>query len=234
MGSGPSSALGKRELEGPLGNQESRHSPPRGHPSDHTKPGFWPPHPVLSPLPFNPSMIFNPSYVPTTPSHLVCSLHLNILREMCRVPLTMPVTQMGRLRPGEPCGPPGAPRHMREGVTFTRAGDKLGSWHLPPALPVGEAYRGLHPCRTLWSLTGSLPGLQWDTIDFGARPPLLPSPAESSLEAALHPAPDLTSRPGRVALRLPPLPPHPPHPHPQLKGWAPQGQRIPGPWPDCT
>lgn len=50
------------------------------------------------------------------------------------------------------------------------------------------------PAHAALDLEG-LPGLQWDTIVFRARPPLLPSPARSSLESAPHPAPNLTSRP---------------------------------------
>lgn len=64
----------------------------------------------------------------------------------------------------------------------------------PPALPDQGGLPWSVPVQDPLESRRCFPDLQWDTIKFRARPPLLPSPAESSLETAPHTAPHLTSR----------------------------------------
>lgn len=155
-----------------MGIQESRH-PPQGV----TSPGspkvrILSSPSVLSPLPFNPEMIFNPSRVHLTLLHLVCPLSLNTLREMCRTRLTRPVTQMWGLRPTDLCGPHQVPpRHMREGATFAQLRINLGIGIHPSAPPCQESLPWSAPHRTLRRFAGYVPGLQWNAVVFGAKAP---------------------------------------------------------------
>lgn len=106
----------------------------------------------------------------------------------------------------------------------------LGADSYPAVLPSwGSLPWSLRPHATLRSLEGRSPGLQWDTIIFRARPPLLPSPAEPSLASSSHPAPHLTSRPELGGQSSPHF-----HPTPKLRtgiAGAESPRTLPGPSP---
>lgn len=129
-----------------------------------------------------------------TLSHLVCPHYLNILGEMGKERPTTPITQLRRPRLGEPWGSLSTPPQTLEDLPVLRINWEAGSYPPPPALPRQGGLPCSAPVRDPLESCRCFLGLQEDTIDFRARTPLLPSPAESSLETAPHTAPHLTSR----------------------------------------